>query len=163
LRHSDSPADNQITDTIINVAHSIYHRLGPGCREQLYQEMLADDMADLGHIVAVERAVPLVVDGRTRSLLYPDLVVDDTVVVECKVTPDWLSDMDLVQLLTYLAICQLPVGVLLNFGLPRLEYRHALPPRRPEEWIRRVAPYLRRARWQSPSPQHLARGARRTH
>jgi GxxExxY protein len=109
--------------------------------------MLGEAMAELGLAVALEHAFPLAVDGRTRCWLYPDLVVDTAVVVECKVTADWLSDANLAQVLTYLVVCQLPVGVLINFGLPKLEYRRILPPKRPTEWIRRVAPYLRRNRW----------------
>jgi GxxExxY protein len=104
-------------------------------------------MADLGLAVMLERAFPLAIDGRTCRWLYPDLVVDNAVVVECKVVADWFSDADLAQVLTYLAVCHLPVGVLINFGLPKLEYRRILPPKRPAEWIRRVAPCLRRHRW----------------
>ena len=51
--------------------------------------------------------------------------------------------------MTYLAVTGLPVGMLLNFGLPRLEAPRVLPPKRPEEWRRHVAPHLRR-RWQAP-------------
>ena len=144
---SDRSRGDHITDAIIRAAHSVHRRLGPGQREQVYQQMLAGEIADLGLGVAVEQAVPLIVDGRTCTWLYPDLVVDSRVVVECKVTPDWLSDEDLAQVLTYLVVCRLPTGVLLNFGLAKLEYRRILPPRRAGEWMRRVAPYLRRGRW----------------
>jgi GxxExxY protein len=134
---------NGIIDLIIRAANSVHHCLGPGHREHWYRQALGDTIADLGLVVIAEQAVPLAVEGRTCSWLYPDLVVDHTVVVECKVSPCWLSDSDVAQILTYLAVCRLPVGVLLNFGLPRLEYRRTLRPTRPDEWIQRVAPYRR--------------------
>jgi len=141
-----SPYDH-IINAVVRAARSVYARLGPGRIEQAYQKMLADGLTELGLDVAVEPAIPLVVDGRRYRWLYPDLVVDGSLVVECKAVDGWLRDADLAQVLTYLAVCQLPVGMLINFGLPRLEYRRTLAPRRPEQWIRRVAPYLRQRRW----------------
>jgi len=132
-----------IVDAVIRAAHSVHRCLGFCHREQSYREALGDAIADLGLAVVSEQAVPLIVEGRLCSWLYPDLVVDSTVVVECKATPNWLRDSDLAQILTYLAVCRLPVGVLLNFGLPRLECRRTLPPARPDEWIQCVAPYRR--------------------
>jgi len=109
--------------------------------------MLSDEIAALGLSVEEEQAFEITIDGKNRGWLYPDLVVSDTVVVECKAAAHWLTDEEVVQVLTYLAVTGLPVGLLLNFGQRRLESRRVFPPKRVDEWLRHVAPYLRRREW----------------
>jgi GxxExxY protein len=109
--------------------------------------MLRDEIACLGLSVEAEQAFEVTIDGKKRGWLYPDLVVSDMLVVECKAAPHWLTDAELVQVLTYLAVTGLPLGLLLNFGQRRLESQRVFPPKRVDQWLRHVAPYLRRRRW----------------
>ena len=46
------------------------------------------------------------------------------------------------QVITYLAATGLPVGLLLNFGRRRLEYKRVLRPKKLDEWPQYIAPYL---------------------
>jgi GxxExxY protein len=138
---------DDITHKIIGAARTVHHRIGPGYKERLYLDMLSEKIAALGLPVEAEKAIEVTVDGRARGVLYPDLVVNGVVVVECKVDAQWLTDVEVIQLLTYLAVTGLPVGLLLNFGRRRLESRRVLPPKRPDEWVRHVAPHIRRRKW----------------
>ena len=138
---------NDITHKIVRAARAVHHRIGPGYKEQLYQDTLSDEITALGLSVEAEQAFEITIDGKKRGWLYPDLVVSDMVVVECKAAAHWLTDAEVVQVLTYLAVTGLPVGLLLNFGQRRLESRRVFPPERVDEWLRHVAPYLRRRKW----------------
>ena len=134
---------NDITYEIIRAARAVHHNVGPGYKEQLYQDMLSDEVTALGLSVGA-KSFKVMVDGRTRGRVYPDLVVNELVVVECKAAAHWVSDAEVVQVLTYLAVTGLPIGLLLNFGQRRLEFRRVFPPRRADEWVQHIAPYLRR-------------------
>lgn len=142
-----TPHYNDITNKILRAARAVHHKVGPGHKEQLYQDLLIEKIHAIGLAVQAGRALEVAIDGRRRGWLYPDLVVNNTVIVECKVAPQWLTDAEVVQVLTYLAVSGLPLGLLLNFGQARLESRRVLPPKRADQWVRHVAPHLRRRRW----------------
>jgi GxxExxY protein len=86
-------------------------------------------------------------DGAAIGLLYLDVLVAESVVVELKAFSHMLTDEDKAQLVTYLGATGLPVGVLINFGRRRLEYRRIFPPRNVKAW----ANYIKRFVW-NPKP-----------
>jgi len=63
------------------------------------------------------------------------------VVVENKAFSHMLTKAEVAQVITYLAISQAKVGLLLNFGRSRLEYQRILPPKKFEDWRIRAARY----------------------
>ena len=81
-------------------------------------------------------------NGVSVGLLYVDHLVEDAVVVEEKALSHLLTNEEVAQVITYLAALDKPVGLLLNFGRRRLEYRRIFRPKKLEEWQDRICRYL---------------------
>jgi GxxExxY protein len=131
---------------IIGAAMATHNKLGPGHKEAVYQKMLTEEMVARGLSVEAERAIEIVVDEQVYGLLYLDHLVNEAVVVECKALSHLLTREEVAQVITYLAATGLPVGLLLNFGRRRLEYKRVLRSKKLDEWPQYIAPYL----WRPP-------------
>lgn len=82
----------------------------------MYEEALAWELADRGMDVVRQKSVPILFkDKRLATPLRLDLLVENTVIVECKATIQYHSIFD-TQLLTYLRLTNLRVGLVINFG-----------------------------------------------
>jgi len=141
----DAP-HNDITYEIIGAALAVHHRIGPGLKERVYQDMLTDEMLRRGLSVEPEKAIEIHVDDKVYGLLYIDHVVNDVVIVECKAVAHLLTNKEVAQVITYLAATGLPVGVLLNFGRKSMQPKRVFPPKKLDPWRERIAPYL----WRPP-------------
>jgi GxxExxY protein len=107
---------DDITGAIVEVSIDIHRRLGPGVFESVYETVLASVLERRGLRVERQRPVAFTFDGiRFDQGFRLDLVVEDTVVVEVK-SIDRLAPVHRKQLLTYLRLADLRVGLLLNFG-----------------------------------------------
>jgi len=135
-----------VTYKIIGAALAVHHKIGPGHKEQVYQDMLTDEMLALGLTVEAEKKIEIVVDDKVYGLLCLDHLVNDTVVVECKAVPHLLTNEEVAQVITYLAATNLPVGLLLNFGRKSMQPKRIFRPRKLDDWRQRIAPYL----WRPP-------------
>jgi GxxExxY protein len=109
-----------VTNQIIRVALDVHSALGPGLLESAYRACLAHDLVYRGLRVRTEVPLPVSYNGIRLELGYRmDLVVEDEVVVEIK-TVQKLLPVHEAQLLSYLRLGHLPIGLLLNFHVPRL-------------------------------------------
>lgn len=107
---------DDITGMIVEAAIDIHRRLGPGMFESVYETVLASMLVRRGLGVERQRAVAFTFDGiRFDQGFRIDLVVEDSVVVEVK-SIDRLAPVHRKQLLTYLRLTEMRVGLLLNFG-----------------------------------------------
>ena len=105
-----------ITGAIVESAISIHRRLGPGVFESVYEAVLASLLARRGLHVERQRAVGFTFDDmRFDQGFRIDLLVEHSVIVEVK-SLDRLAPVHRKQLLTYLRLTDLRVGLLLNFG-----------------------------------------------
>lgn len=107
---------NRITGTIVDAAYHIHEELGPGLFESDYEIVLADILKSKGF--SVLRQVPIAI--RFQGKVYDegfraDLIVEDKVIVEIK-SIDRLLPVHKKQVLTYLKLSGLKVGLLINFG-----------------------------------------------
>jgi len=111
------PIENPISKAIIGSAIEVHKVLGgPGLLESVYEEALAWELADLGMDVIRQKNVPIIFKGKRLSTpLRLDLLVENTVIVECKATIDYHSIYE-TQLLTYLRLTNLKLGLVINFG-----------------------------------------------
>jgi GxxExxY protein len=141
----DAP-HRELTYAIIGAAMTVHNKIGPGHKEAVYQKMLTDEMVPRGLSVEPERAIEIVVDEKVYGLLYIDHLVNEAVVMECKALSHLLTREEVAQVITYLAATGLPVGLLLNLGRRRLEYKRILRPKKLHEWQRYIARYL----WKPP-------------
>lgn len=107
---------NEITREVIDSAYHLHHRLGPGLMESVYRQILARDLEKRGLRVEQEKLISFQYEGMTiENGFRVDLLVDRQVVVELK-SIETLAPVHSKQVLTYLRVLDLPVGLLINFG-----------------------------------------------
>ena len=118
--HAGRPSEfSDITGQILADAIEVHRTLGPGLLESIYTPCLQYELAARKLRFVAQRAVPIVYKGMPMEAGYRiDLVVED-VVVEVKSTAAVLPVHE-AQLLTYLSLTGCPVGLLINFNVPRL-------------------------------------------
>jgi GxxExxY protein len=142
-----TPYDD-LTHTIIGAAMRVHRRLPRGLYERHYQAALTAELTAVG-LAVPEEYHREVYDGEVwLGRLYVDHWVNECVVVEDKAFARGLGDKELAQVVTYLSALQAPVGLLLNFGRPSLEFRRVLPARGAQRWRDHIGPYL----WRPPTP-----------
>jgi iron complex transport system substrate-binding protein len=111
---------DDVTGTIVDAALRIHRGLGPGLLESVYEAVLCMELKRRGLGVERQKALRFEYDGMTfEEGLRVDLLVEGWVVVELK-SVERLTPLHGKQLLTYLRLLHLPVGLLINFGAPTL-------------------------------------------
>jgi GxxExxY protein len=111
--------DHIVTDRVIGCAIEVHRALGPGLLERAYLLALCAELAYEGIDFERERSVPLQHRGVDVGTYIPDLIVERKAIIEVKAVPN-LDPIFTAQLLTYLRITNLHVGLLLNFNRPKL-------------------------------------------
>ncbi len=107
---------NTITGAIVDAAYRIHEDLGPGLFESVYESVLADLLIAKGFAVQRQLAVPIRFEGKIYDEGFrADLIVEGRVIIEIK-SIDRLAPVHKKQVLTYLKLSGLPVGLLINFG-----------------------------------------------
>ncbi len=134
-RTAELPAElNHLSERVIGCAIEVHRNLGPGLLERIYEEALLYELE--AAVIRAERQVNVPV--RYKDIVLQgqrlDLIVEDRLVLELKAVES-VPDLYLAQLVTYLRITNLPLGILINFNVPLLTkgvYRrinsHALTP-----------------------------------
>lgn len=109
--------ENQISRHIVESAIEVHRTLGsPGLLESVYEEALVWELTQRG--LAVDRQVRLPIPYKGRTLASPlqiDLIAGGKVIVECKAVTAHNSIFE-AQILTYLRLTSLKLGMLINFG-----------------------------------------------
>ena len=107
---------DEITGAIIDVSIDIHRKLGPGLLESVYELVLARALEKRGFHVERQVAISFEYEGIVfEEGFRVDLLVEKQVPVELK-SVETLAPVHSKQLLTYLRLLNLPVGLLINFG-----------------------------------------------
>jgi GxxExxY protein len=108
--------DNEITSKIIKSAIEVHKILGPGLLERTYEKCLVYELKSIGIKVQNQVLLPLVYKGiKLKSGYRIDLLVEDRIIVEIK-SVEYLHNIHMAQILTYLKLKNLRHGLLLNFN-----------------------------------------------
>ena len=111
---------NATTEKIIGAAIEVHKALGPGLLESAYEACLVLELIDAGLTVERQKPVPLVYKRAVVDCAYRlDLLVNGEVVIEIKAV-ETLTPIHLAQMLTYLRIMKLPLGLIINFNVKYL-------------------------------------------
>ena len=111
---------NQVTGAVVSAAMKVHSVLGPGLLESAYQGCLAHELRNRGLEVLSQVGLPVVYDGEKIELGYRmDLVVENRVIVEVKCV-EAIHPVHEAQLLSYMRLSGIPVGLLINFHVARL-------------------------------------------
>ena len=109
---------NQLSSKIIGAAIEVHKTLGPGLLESAYEECLCHELSIQG--LLFEKQKPLSVDYKGKKLdcgYRMDIVVEKEVIIELK-SCEKIEPIHKAQLLTYLKLSGLNLGLILNFNVP---------------------------------------------
>lgn len=107
---------DELSNAAITESIKIHRAIGPGVLESVYEVLLAHALLGLGFEVKQQLAVPIKFNGiHFEEGFRIDLLIQDTLLIEIKSTPK-LVPVHGKQLLTYLRLMNLPLGLLINFG-----------------------------------------------
>ncbi len=110
-----------VTAQIVDAAYQLHVALGPGLLETVYEAILARDLERRGMKVERQKSLSFEYDGMMfEDALRTDLLVDDRVIVEIK-SVERILPVHPKQVLTYLRLLNLQVGLLVNFGAPTMK------------------------------------------
>jgi GxxExxY protein len=116
-----------LTDQIIGCIVKVHRTLGPGFVEAIYRRALVIELRRCGLHVRAEMEVEVYYEREHVGTQRLDLVVNDTVVLELKAVPQ-LAAAHYEQLRSYLRASGLEIGLLVNFGRERSDFRRVESP-----------------------------------
>ncbi|MDQ2692956.1 MAG: GxxExxY protein [Chloroflexota bacterium] len=118
---------NSLTYRIIGAAMTVHNELGYGFKEEVYEKALEARLNCDGIEVQRQYRVQVEYEGVSIAIFYVDLLAENQVVIEVKAFSHQLTNDELAQVINYLKATGAPVGLLLNFGRRKLEYRRVFP------------------------------------
>ena len=108
--------ENELSKIIVNTCYNIHIELGPGLLESVYEEILYHELIDKGLKVERQKAVPVIwKDLKMEIGFRTDLIIENKVIIELK-SVEVIAPVHPKQLLTYLKITGLKLGLLINFN-----------------------------------------------
>ena len=111
-----------LTEKILGCAFEVQNELGAGFLESVYEKAMMVALTDAGVPVRAQAPINVTFRGVSVGTFYADLLVGGRVIVELK-TVSQLSERHRAQVINYLKATGIPVGLLINFGNPKLQYR----------------------------------------
>lgn len=114
--------ENKITEKILDAAFIVHRELGPGLLESVYETCLFDVLLNLSLKAEKQKPVNVSFQGKTiESGFRADIIVENKVLVELKATEKLIPLYD-AQILTYLKLSKINLGLLLNFNTKLLKH-----------------------------------------
>ena len=111
---------NDITSIIIEESIYIHKKLGPGLFEYVYEEVLAYRLAKHGLRVDRQVGIPVIFEEVKMNVGFrADLIIENKVLVEIK-SQEVLPKVAEMQVLTYLRLTEMQIGLLINFNVEKL-------------------------------------------
>jgi len=115
----------EVTKDIIGAAMAVLNELKPGLDEKLYERALVIELQVRNREAQQQKEFPVHYRGHFIGKLVPDLIVDGKVIADPKVVTAF-NEAHLAQMIGYLNITGLEVGLLLNFKNARLEWKRVV-------------------------------------
>lgn len=119
LKHVD------LTKRIIKCCFNVYYSIGCGFQEVIYQRALAIELAEEDLSFSREQEMPVFYKNQHIGTRRVDFLIEEKVLLEIKAVST-LGDQHLAQGINYLEAFKLEVGLLINFGAPKLEIKRLM-------------------------------------
>lgn len=108
---------NELTEKVIGLAIKVHRKLGPGFLESVYQAALTYELQKAGIQFEKEKELPVYYEDIMLDVGFRcDFIIDGRLIIECKAVKE-LTEIDKAQLLNYLKLTNLQVGLLINFNV----------------------------------------------
>jgi len=113
--------ENEISNKVIGIAIELHKKLGPGLLESVYENALAYDLKEAGFKVLQQVSMPFKYKDVKLDVGYRlDLLIENKLIIEIK-SIEILAPVHYAQLLTYLKLADLKLGLLINFNTKLLK------------------------------------------
>jgi GxxExxY protein len=110
--------ENEISAIVVDVCYKIHVKLGPGLLESVYEAILNHELTKRGLSVERQKPLPVIWDEIVLDIGFrADLIVENKVILEIK-SIEQVSNVHAKQVLTYLKITKMKLGLLINFNVP---------------------------------------------
>ena len=111
----------QLVKVVIDTGFKLHIDMGPGLMESVYETVLASRLEKLGMRVARQKPIKIEMDGHIFPEAFrADLIVENILLIELKSLEN-LMPVHAKQVLTYLRLANLPIGLLMNFGADKFK------------------------------------------
>ena len=121
MNNREDSFENYLASIIVDCCYHIHVGLGPGLLESVYEEVLFRELTDKGLKVERQKQLPVIWKDKTLDLGFrTDLIVDDKVIIEIKSVLE-MHPVYKKQLMTYLKLSGLKLGLLVNFNSPLIK------------------------------------------
>ena len=121
MGNKEDSFENYLASIIVDCCYQIHVGLGPGLLESVYEEVLFAELTEKGLQVARQKQLPVVWKDKTLDLGFrTDLIVENKVIIEIKSVLE-LHPVHKKQLMTYLKLSGLKLGLLVNFNSPLIK------------------------------------------
>ncbi|MFZ4681057.1 MAG: GxxExxY protein [Terrimicrobiaceae bacterium] len=115
----------ELSGKIIGAAMQVLNTLKPGLDEKIYENALKLELEAQGHTIQQQKRYPVFYRETNVGTLVPDLIVDETVIIDPKVVTAF-TDSHIAQMTGYLAITGLQLALLINFKNAKLEWKRVV-------------------------------------
>jgi len=109
--------ENEISKVLVDIFLRIHKELGPGLLESVYEEVISYELVDAGLNFTRQQGIPVRYMNRQLDLGFrSDIIVENKVIIEIK-SVEVLAPVHHKQLLTYLRLADIKLGLLVNFNV----------------------------------------------
>ncbi len=126
---------SEITQKIIGSAMKVHNTLGNGFQEVIYQRALAIEMSKQGLSFVREMEMPIFYENEEIGRRRVDFFVEGKIMVELKALSE-LEKVHLAQALNYLEAYKMEIGLLINFGNTKLDFKRLTLQKKLEQGIK---------------------------
>jgi len=122
MQDNNHPLYFELTQVILGCCFEVMNELGSGFLESVYKNALFIAIKDKGLKLEAEKRFEVIFGGKKVGLYIADLIVERSVIIELKCCESLLGEHQ-AQLINYLKVSDISVGLLVNFGKRRIEYK----------------------------------------
>ena len=113
--------ENEISKLVVDLCFKIHKQYGAGLFESVYEEIFCYEWNKMGFPYIRQKGIKVIHEGIDMGIGFiPDLIVCNKVIIELK-SVETLAEVHYKQLLTYLRITELKLGLLINFNVPLIK------------------------------------------
>jgi GxxExxY protein len=113
--------ENEISKLVVDLCFRIHKQYGPGLFESVYEEIFCYEWVKTGIPFKRQYPVPLIHEEIKMEIGFrADMIIDDKVIIEFK-SVETLSEIHYKQVLTYLKLSGIKLGLLVNFNVPLIK------------------------------------------
>jgi len=122
---TDKIKHRELTEVIIGASVKVLNEIKPGLDEKLYERALVIELRENGVNIDQQKSHTVFYKKHEIGKLIPDLIADNKVIIDTK-TVTAFNDNHIAQMLGYLSITDLEIGLLINFKHAKLKWKRII-------------------------------------